>query len=76
MACAVRQVTADIARRDTECAADGTKDMGMVLTDAAALFQSLGAGGVHMGLALGVFDVIGYREHDLMQRLDAVAVHS
>jgi hypothetical protein len=49
--------------------------MGMVLADAAALFQSLGAGGVHMGLALGVFDVIGYREHDLMQRLDAVAVH-
>ena len=33
MPCAVRQVTADIARRDTECAADGTKDMGMVLTE-------------------------------------------
>ncbi len=71
---AMRQITADITGRNAKGAAHGAENVGVILADAAALLQRLGAGGVHVGIAGAIFDVVGDGGHDLVQRRDDVAV--
>ena len=56
---ALGQIAADIAGRHAEHPADSAEDMRMVLAHAAPLLQRLGAGGVHVRLALAVLHLIG-----------------
>src|SRR5680860_978851 len=74
VALALGQIAADIARRHAERAADGAEDMGMVLADAGPLLQRLGAGGVDMSLAGAIGDGFTDGHHDLVQRLDGIAL--
>jgi hypothetical protein len=70
----LRHVTANVAGWDVKRAGSGTKNVRVILTNAAALLQCLCAGGVNVCFAGLVSDRLGDTQHNVVQDLYPIPV--